>query len=402
MREGHLTILRFLPISLGDVFEAHLVDALACVLQGLADEDEPVREAALNAGRVFVEEFSHSGSSLDLILPAIEDGIVSDNWRIRQSSVELLGSMLFRIIGSSGKVRVEGGDDAEGISTEAQGQMLSNTLGEIRHHNLLAAVYILRSDGTLSVRNAAVHIWKTVVANTPKTLRVILPLLMQRVISTMSGGSDDRQQTASRCLGDVVRKLGERVLVSVLPIMREGLKSELAEHREGVALGLAEILFAATDSQLENHYDVVIPTVQDALCDEDERVRSAAGAAFDKLFQHGGGHAAGEIVPALLEQLDSSPTVLEGLKQVLKAQPKILATVLPNLAQPPLSISGARTLGALAEVAGTALPPHLPLLIPPLLEAMADDDEESRSAASSAALAVIKAVPENSSHLLLT
>ena len=402
VREGHLTLLRFLPISLGDVFEAHLVDALACVLQGLADEDEPVREAALNAGRVFVEEFSHSGSSLDLILPAIEDGIVSDNWRIRQSSVELLGSMLFRIIGSSGKVRVEGGDDAEGISTEAQGQMLSNTLGEIRHHNLLAAVYILRSDGTLSVRNAAVHIWKTVVANTPKTLRVILPLLMQRVISTMSGGSDDRQQTASRCLGDVVRKLGERVLVSVLPIMREGLKSELAEHREGVALGLAEILFAATDSQLENHYDVVIPTVQDALCDEDERVRSAAGAAFDKLFQHGGGHAAGEIVPALLEQLDSSPTVLEGLKQVLKAQPKILATVLPNLAQPPLSISGARTLGALAEVAGTALPPHLPLLIPPLLEAMADDDEESRSAASSAALAVIKAVPENSSHLLLT
>ena len=217
----------------------HISSTLWRALEGLADDEEPVRDAALNAGRVFIEEFSHSGSSLDLILPAIESGISSDNWRIRQSSVELLGSMLFRIIGSSGKVRTEGGDDAEGVSTEAQGQMLSTTLGQGRHHNLLAAVYILRSDGTLAVRNAAVHIWKTVVANTPKTLRLILPLLMQRVISIISMGSEERQQTASRCLGEVVHKLGERVLISVLPIMKEGLKHKLAEHREGVALGLA-------------------------------------------------------------------------------------------------------------------------------------------------------------------
>lgn len=401
VREGHLTLLRFLPISLGDMFEAHLADALACVLEGLADEDEPVRDAALSAGRVFVEEFSHSGSSLDLILPAIEDGIVADSWRIRQSSVELLGSMLFRIIGSSGKVRVEGGDDEEGISTEAQGQMLSSTLGQSRHFNLLAAVYILRSDATLVVRNAAVHIWKTVVANTPKTLRLILPMLMSRVIATMSGCSEERQQTASRCLGDVVRKLGERVLSSVLPILRDGLSSEVAEHREGVALGLAEVLSAATQGQIAAHYDVIIPTVRDALCDDDKSVRDAAGKAFDMLFQHAGGDAAARIVPELLEQLDANPLALEGLKQVLKAQPKILATVLPNLAKPPLTISGARTLGALAEVAGSALPPHLPLLMPPLMDAMADADEESRVAASSAASAVIVSVPETSSHLLL-
>lgn len=402
VREGHLTLLKFLPISLGELFEAHLVEALACVLEGLADEDEPVRDAALNAGRVFVEEFSHSGSSLDLILPAIEDGILSDNWRIRNASVELLGSMLFRIIGSSGKVRAEGGDDADGVSTEAQGQMLTHTLGQNRHHSLLAAVYILRSDGTLVVRNAAVHIWKTVVANTPKTLKAILPLLMRRVITLLASISDEHKQTASRCLGDVVRKLGERVLMSILPILQDGLTSDIAEHREGVALGLAEVLYASTDSQLEDHYDAIIPTVRDALCDEDERVREAAGLAFDKLFAHGGGHAASKIVPALLAQLDTNPFALEGLKQVLKAQPNILANVLPSLARPPLTKSGAHTLGALAEVAGTALPPHLSLLVPPLLEAMADEDEESRSAAHAASLAVIKSVPANSSHVLLS
>lgn len=35
--------------------------------------------------------------SLPLLLPAVEDGIFNDNWRIRQSSVELLGDLLFKV-----------------------------------------------------------------------------------------------------------------------------------------------------------------------------------------------------------------------------------------------------------------------------------------------------------------
>ena len=105
---------------------------------------------------------------------------------------------------------------------------------------------------------------------------------MQRVISIISMGSESETTDGEPMLGEVVRKLGERVLISVLPIMKEGL-STTAEHREGVALGLAEILSAATDVQLEDHYGVIIPTVRDALCDEDQ-VRDAH-AALDKLFQ---------------------------------------------------------------------------------------------------------------------
>jgi hypothetical protein len=147
VREGHLTLLRFLPLALGHLFEPHLQEALAEVLTGLADQVESVRDAALAAGRVFVEEFSHSAQSLDLLLPSIEDGITATNWRIRQSATELMGSMMFRIAGTSGKVlNLEGGSDDEGISTEAQGRALTSTLGEQRHHDLLAAVYSLRSD----------------------------------------------------------------------------------------------------------------------------------------------------------------------------------------------------------------------------------------------------------------
>lgn len=36
--------------------------------------------------------------SLPLLLPAVENGIFNDNWRIRQSSVELLGDLLFKVL----------------------------------------------------------------------------------------------------------------------------------------------------------------------------------------------------------------------------------------------------------------------------------------------------------------
>ncbi|GKB30517.1 ribonuclease H-like domain-containing protein [Tanacetum coccineum] len=67
----------------------------------LADENESVREAALGAGHILVEHYAIS--SLPPLLPAEEDGIFNDNWRIRQSSVELLSDLLFKVAGSSGK-----------------------------------------------------------------------------------------------------------------------------------------------------------------------------------------------------------------------------------------------------------------------------------------------------------
>ena len=68
---------------------------LPAILDGLADESEGVRDAALQAGRTAVELFAQS--SLPLLLPAVENGIIHDNWRIRQSSVELLGDLLFKV-----------------------------------------------------------------------------------------------------------------------------------------------------------------------------------------------------------------------------------------------------------------------------------------------------------------
>ena len=57
--------------------------------------------------------------------------------------------------GTSGKVVLEGGSDDEGASTEAQGRAILDVLGLERRNEVLAAVYIVRADVSLSVRQVS-------------------------------------------------------------------------------------------------------------------------------------------------------------------------------------------------------------------------------------------------------
>ena len=47
---------------------------------------------------------------------------------------------------------------------------------------------------------------------------------------------------AARTLGDIVRKLGEKVLPEIIPILERGLESEESDQRQGVCIGLSEIM----------------------------------------------------------------------------------------------------------------------------------------------------------------
>nr|GME07932.1 eIF-2-alpha kinase activator GCN1 isoform X21 [Ipomoea batatas] len=137
-------LFKYLPRSLGVPLQNYLQQVLPAIIDGLADENESVRDAAHAAGHVLVEYFATT--SLPLLLPAVEEGIFSDNWRIRQSSGALLGDLLFKVAGTSGKAHLEGGSDDEGSSTEAHGRAI------IEHNEVLAALYMVHTDVSIIVR----------------------------------------------------------------------------------------------------------------------------------------------------------------------------------------------------------------------------------------------------------
>ena len=55
---------------------------------------------------------------------------------------------------------------------------------------VLARIFMVRSDVGYTVRTAAVHVWKTVVTNTPRTTGEILTTLMDQIIESLGHYSE--------------------------------------------------------------------------------------------------------------------------------------------------------------------------------------------------------------------
>ena len=60
------------------------------------------------------------------------------------------------------------------------------------------------------------------------------------------------RQVAARTLGDIVRKLGEKVLPELIPILERGLDSDDSDRRQGVCVGLSEIMSSTSRDHVSN------------------------------------------------------------------------------------------------------------------------------------------------------
>eukprot|EP00753_Platysulcus_tardus_P005743 PLAT13672.1.p1 GENE.PLAT13672.1~~PLAT13672.1.p1 ORF type:complete len:1322 (+),score=843.05 PLAT13672.1:114-3968(+) len=389
VREGVMWLLVHLPPVLGRAFADHLAASFPLIVAGLADEDESTRDAAMRAGQVVVTQ--HACTHTELLLPAMESGLTDGNWRIRQSSVQLLGELLFRLSGARGSspaavqaavaagLVVEGGDLP--VASVDVTEAIVEVLGRETRDRLLAALYLTRSDGSAIVRQSTMLVWKSLVMNTPRTLREILPALMQSCIAALAGDDGDMRAVAGRALGEVVRKLGERVLADIVPILRDGLQAEDGETRQGVCLGLSEVIDAASRRQLDDYLDVLLPAVQAALCDALPDVREAAAQAFNMLQATVGRRAVDAIVPTLLHTLEDDAEgerALHGLREIVVLRGReVLPFLVPRLLVQPFSLPRALALAAVADAAAPVLHFHIAQLLAAMVPVLARALEES-------------------------
>lgn len=282
-------------------------------------------------------------------------------------------------------------DDQGGGSSSRVTSTIRAHIGEDLADFVLSSLYIVRSDNSSSVRQIALQVWKSIVSNTPKTLREIMPSLVDLLIRKLSSQSNDQQVVAGRSLGDLVKKLGDHVLPLVIPYLQRGLQSDEAELRQGVCLGLAEILRAASQKQIETYVDTLVPALQEALCDDSEHVRSLASQAFHALMKAIGGHAIETVVPILLTQIsenfdESDPTkeisALRGLRSIVNLKPRdLLEYLLPILTKHPIQPASSHILGVVCQSASASIHYHFSTLIPLLIQELVQvaGDESNRS-----------------------
>eukprot|EP00971_Amphidinium_carterae_P330511 6463590-Amphidinium_carterae.1 len=166
---------------------------------------------------------------------------------------------------------------------------------------MLASLYIVKSDENAVVKQACAQVWKQVVQNTPRTLKELLPALMRRLIASLASESREKQRVAARCVGDLVGKLGDKVMPELMPIFMDTLQTGTDQAREGVCIGLAELINATTKQMLAEYLTELIPAIRRAIIDEEEHVRNSASVVVALLHREVGGRATTEIVTWVLE-----------------------------------------------------------------------------------------------------
>ena len=372
VREGFMTLFIYLPACFGNSFANYLSQIIPAILGGLADEVEAIREIALRAGRLLVKNYATK--AIDLLLPELQRGLADYNHRIRLSSVELVGDLLFSLTGISQDT--EAGE--EEVETAAQaGQSLLEVLGQEKRDRVLSSLYICRCDTSGTVRAAAIAVWKSLVS-TPRTLREIVPTLIDMIINRLASPNSEQKAIAGNALGEVIRKSGEGVFTSLLPTLEQGLSaSHDSDYRQGICMALHEIISAAPRETIDDHSKTLVSILSLALADTDLEVREAAAESFDALQKLLGKQVVDQVLPPLLSALrneDEAEQALSALLTLLTDNTRanvILPNLLPTLLTSPMSTFNAKALASLAEVAGDSINRRLPRI----LETLADNIE---------------------------
>ncbi|KAI9676488.1 MAG: hypothetical protein M1817_000646 [Caeruleum heppii] len=395
VREGFMSLFIFLPACFGNSFAAYLSRIIPPILAGLADDIESIRETSLRAGRLLVKNFANK--AIDLLLPELERGLADDNYRIRLSSVELVGDLLFTLTGISGKTEQ---DEVEDTAAEA-GQSLLEVLGEEKRNRVLSSLYISRCDTSGLVRSAAINVWKALVS-TPRTLKDLIPTLTQIIIRRLASPNMEQKVIAGNALGELIRKAGEGVMATLLPPLEEGLqRSTDSDAKQGICIALRELVSSAAPEILEDHEKTLVSVVRTALVDPDEEVREAAAEAFDSIQRIFGKRAVDQVLPHLLSLLrnsDEADNALSALLTLLTENTRsniILPNLIPTLLTPPISSFNAKALASLSQVAGPSITRRLPGILNGLMDAIvACKDDTLRDDLSGAFDAVLLSIDE--------
>lgn len=351
---------------------------------GLSDDSEGVREVALRAGQVLVSSLGQT-YTLELI-PGLLDGLAGDDWRVRECATTLIGELLY-LIGDTHALGVtDAEEDDAGLSSNSRVMSTIRAhIGDEPTNQCLAALYIARSDTSNAVRQRALQVWKSIVSNSPKTLKDVMSQLLSQVVDKLSGGSADMRGIASKALGDVCVKMGDFVLPIVVPRLQQGLQEGGIDKRLGVCMGLNEILSSSTKTQISGYLGCIIPALQTALCDISAEVRKLGSLSFQTMLRNVGPSAIEDVVPSLLEQVEdeSDDSSLEnnlailGLRELVACRPReLMEYLLPELMAVPISAASAKTLGFIASAAGSQLNYQIGTIVSEIIPELSDTETE--------------------------
>jgi len=311
-KEGALIAIELLSKRLGLLFEPYVIAIIPFILTSFSDSSVAVRSAATSSINLIMSKLSAHG--VKLLMPSVLSGLDECDWRTKQASIHMLGSMshcapkqlascLPKVVpklteafsDTHPKVKKASEDALLSIKEVIRNpeiSMISDTLlyaltdpsnGTLKAlESLIQTEFLhlldapslalivpvlhrgLRDRAALSKRYAALIAGNIcTMINDPKDFVPYIPTLLPDLKLVLVDPIPDCRSTSAKALGSLTRSLGD-AMSELRPWLIDLLKSEQGSsvERSGAAQGLSEVLCAGGAGLVDTVMrDEIIPLI---------------------------------------------------------------------------------------------------------------------------------------------
>ena len=206
VKEGYLSVFVFLPGCLGDKFEKYFELIFPLIIEAFSDEHENVRNVSNKIFEICIKIFARKNTT-ELVEPLLER-LFSENWRIRNSSIALIKTLISNLGKEFSK------ENSEYFKRDLRDKILTST-------------FILKSDTSGNTETLANIIWRDYVDNIPKYLSKILVKIYNQLINLLYDEMNEETYNIAKAnIGLLATKFSDKFFNELIPIIRETITKE--------------------------------------------------------------------------------------------------------------------------------------------------------------------------------
>ena len=206
VKEGYLSVFVFMPGCLGDKFEKYFELIFPLIIECFSDEHENVRNVSNKIFEICIKIFAKKNTT-QLVEPLL-DRLFSENWRIRNSSIALIKTLISSLGAEFSK------ENSEYFKKELRDKILTYT-------------FILKSDTSGNTETLANMIWRDYVDNIPKYLSKILVNIYEQLMNLINDEMNEECYNIARAnVGLLATKFSDKFFNELLPIIKDNIIKE--------------------------------------------------------------------------------------------------------------------------------------------------------------------------------
>jgi len=141
--------------------------------------------------------------------------------------------------------------------------------------NIISSLFILRHDTVERVSTQASQIWKNIIENQPKTLKAVINVLIDLVISIIQSPHTELQDMGLGCMRGLSEKFGEKIVNEAIDV----LETHLARAQEdaqtvGICKAFLNMVEASTDKLIHEIKARFVKIIDQLIAHENLEVRA--------------------------------------------------------------------------------------------------------------------------------